>query len=555
MLDELRVSNSGLLSSAAIEPGPGLVVVTGETGAGKTLLLGALGLLAGEPARRSQIGPAGDELEVQGRLLIDDGELVARRRVSRQGRSRAYLDGVMVPAKTLAERVGPLIELVAQSDALRLAAPDGIRAVVDGALDEIGTGALADYRSAHEELARLSEQRRILGGDLRALQRELDVVRFQADEIAAAGFSAGDDLDLTERAHRLRNATTIAEALTIAIRAVDGERGALEAFDAARTEVGRIVSIDPSLRSLDAQLGETASLLDDALRALHTAAEDSEGDPVELEAVERRIATLAALQRKYGDTLEEVLAFGSAAVQRAGELTAMLAAAESIGDEHEKATVRLTEAGARLRAARAEAGGRLATAATAELRDLGFTEPVVRIVVEEAPPTAGGADRLGVLFASDAAVEPAPVSAVASGGELSRLVLALRLASGVAEAPIVAFDEVDAGIGGATALAMGHKLHTLAAGRQVLCVTHLPQVAAFADTHLAVRRTDTVASVERVEGAARIEELTRMLSGLPDSEKGRHHAAELLALATSAPDLEKPGRAGVGEAGGTIPTS
>jgi DNA repair protein RecN (Recombination protein N) len=173
----------------------------------------------------------------------------------------------------------------------------------------------------------------------------------------------------------------------------------------------------------------------------------------------------------------------------------------------------------------------LAEAAVRHLRELGFRSPVLRVLVSEAPPARSGADRVELLFSSDAALEPGPVARVASGGELSRLVLAVHLAAGVGEAPVVAFDEIDAGIGGATALAMGEKLAALAAGRQVLVVTHLPQVAAFADTHLVVDREGSRAAVRRVQGEERLAELTRMLGGLPPSERGRGHAAELIEAA------------------------
>ena len=193
MLDELSVSNLGIIADATLEPGAGLVVVTGETGAGKTLLLGALQLLIGEPARRDQVGPEGDELRVEGRFQWVDGEHVAARRVSREGRSRAYVDGAMVPAKALSTKTDGLVEIVAQHDHLALASAAGVRAMIDGALDAAGQKTLADYRIAWERLVGLRHESELLGGDRRALERELDMVRFQAEEIADAGFAAGDD--------------------------------------------------------------------------------------------------------------------------------------------------------------------------------------------------------------------------------------------------------------------------------------------------------------------------------------------------------------------------
>jgi DNA repair protein RecN (Recombination protein N) len=250
--------------------------------------------------------------------------------------------------------------------------------------------------------------------------------------------------------------------------------------------------------------------------------------------VEDRLARLGDLRRKYGDTLDDILTFGEQAAGRAGELDDLLGRAEELETEERKALINVAGAGDALSAARHEAGARLAKAAEGHLRDLGFSAPVVRLDVQSADPSPSGADRVGLAFASDSALSPAPVARIASGGELSRLVLALRLAGGAGDATVVAFDEIDAGIGGTTALAMGKKLAALTTSRQVLCVTHLPQVAAFADTHFVVTRDGNRASVRPVEGEERVEELSRMLAGLPGSDKGREHAAELLTLASSA---------------------
>jgi DNA repair protein RecN (Recombination protein N) len=249
--------------------------------------------------------------------------------------------------------------------------------------------------------------------------------------------------------------------------------------------------------------------------------------------VEGRLARLGDLRRKYGDTLDEILNFGEQAAARAVELDGLLRRAGELEAEEQTALLEADAAGEDLRAAREQAGARLATSAVGHLRDLGFSDPVVGLDVHPADLSTSGADRITLAFASDAALLPGPVSRVASGGELSRLVLALRLAAGAEDADVVAFDEIDAGIGGTTALAMGRKLAALAASRQVLCVTHLPQVAAFADRHFVVTRNGNRASVRTVAGEERVEELSRMLAGLPGSDKGRDHAAELLTLAAN----------------------
>jgi DNA repair protein RecN (Recombination protein N) len=530
MLDELSVTNLGLIAEARIEPGPGLVVITGETGAGKTLLLGALRLLSGEQARKDQIGPTAEEAVVEARLVSGEEERVITRRVG-AARSRAYLDGSMVTAAALGDLLSGDVEIVGQHDRNSLADPAAVRAMVDGALDAAGTRAKARYDAAWSVLTDVQARIGELGGDQRALERELDMLRFQTSEIEDAGFVIGDDADLDVVANRLRNAEALGERLAAAGDAV-GEDGAGALIDRAVHELGVAAKTDPSLTDL-ADLGrEAAALLGELAADIAAVATDFERDPVRLAEVEQRLATLAELKRKYGADLDGVLAFAADARERGDRIEALLGSAGELEEARAAAVAALETAGTALTAARAQAATRLAKGASAHLTDLGFSDPVVGFRVERATPGPNGADRITLEFASDGALTPQPASRIASGGELSRLVLSLRLAAGVADVGIVAFDEIDAGTGGATALAMGRKLAALAENRQVLCVTHLPQVAAFADRHFAVRREGTTTSVAPVDGDARIEELSRMLAGLPESDRGREHAAELLVLAS-----------------------
>ncbi|HHC07771.1 MAG TPA: DNA repair protein RecN [Actinobacteria bacterium] len=529
MLDELHVRNLGLIAEATIEPGPGLVVVTGETGTGKTLLLGALRLLGGEPARRDLVGPAAREALVEGRFLLGTEEVTLTRRIG-QERSRAYRDGAMVPVKALAATTGELVEIVGQHDHLRLLDRAGVLALVDGALDDEGRAARVRYAEAWEHLVAVRARAALLGGDRRALERELDVLRFQIAEIDAAGFSPGDDEELTTRADRLRNAEALAAHLDATAAAL-GDEGAALGLEAAAKELAAAARLDPSLGALVERLDVVAELLAEVVADLGRIRLDLDHEPAALAEVEERIARLGDLRRKYGDTLDEILAFADEARVRADELTGLLDEADRIGDDLAEAEAEVAAAGADLHEARRRAAARIAADAVAHLRDLGFRAPVLVFDVAEASPGPGGMDRVELLFASDESLAPGPIARVASGGELSRIVLALRLAAGIRDATVLAFDEVDAGIGGATALALGEKLAALAEDRQVLCVTHLPQVAAFADRHFVVRRRDRVATVEEVRGDERVVELSRMLSGLPESDKGRDHAAELLARA------------------------
>jgi DNA repair protein RecN (Recombination protein N) len=531
MLDELTVSNLGLIAHATIEPGSGLVALTGETGAGKTLLLGALRLLRGDTARTDRIGPDGVEARVEGRFLVGGEELVAARRVT-EGRSRAYLDGSMSPAGALAERLGPVVEIVGQHEHLALGRDSAARAVVDAALDGEGRSAAEEYHSAWEALQRLEADRDALGGDRHALERNLDLARHQVREIRAAGFEPGEDAELRATLQRLRNAEEIAADLATA-HAEMGEDGAAGALGTAVDALRSASTNDPRLVPLADRLAAAAAEIADVGADVRRAADGLEHDPAALDSAEHRMAALGDLRRKYGDSLDAVLAFAGAAEAEADRIEGLLERADSLAAEIRRASERVGVAGEALTTARRRAAKSFSEAAAGHLAELGFRDPVVRLTVEPGDPGPHGRDRVRLLFASDSALEPGPVGRIASGGELSRLVLAVNLAAGVADAPVVAFDEIDAGIGGSAALAMGRKLADLARGRQVLVVTHLPQVAAFADSHFVVERSGTSAGVRRVEGSERLAELTRMLGGLPESERGRDHAAELVDIASA----------------------
>ncbi|MBT8211783.1 MAG: DNA repair protein RecN, partial [Acidimicrobiia bacterium] len=360
--------------------------------------------------------------------------------------------------------------------------------------------------------------------------RELDMARFQAEEIGSAGFAPGDDARLRSDVGRLRHAAEIGEALAeTADRLGEAEAGG--ALSHAAELIARASGLDPSLQPLADQLGEASRLVSELQADVARSFGDISHDPGTLDDAEARVALLGDLQRKYGANLDEVLSFADRTRSRAAEIEALLDSAGELETQRATALDAVSTEGTALSASRRRAADHLAERAVEHLSDLGFSDPVVAIDVSEVDPGPRGIDRIGLVFASTSSLEPGPVSRVASGGELSRLVLSLRLAAGVADAPVIAFDEIDAGIGGATALAAGRKLAALSRGRQVLAVTHLPQVAAFADTHFVVEREGDRATVRRVEGSDRLAELTRMLGGLPESERGREHAAELLELA------------------------
>lgn len=525
MLDELSVTNLGIISSARITPGPGMVVVSGETGAGKTLLLGALRLLTGAPARAGLIGPGGPEAAVEGRFVLDGGEMVAARRIHARG-SRAYIDGGMVPARALTEHLDGRVEIVGQHDPLSLTRPGTLRGLIDLRLES--PEPLEEYRAAWERVRGLESDRAALGGGLRALEREQDLLSYQAKEIEQAGFRIGEDAELERLAGRLGNAEQIGELLGEA-RAELAEAG--ERTGPAVSILREVCRLDPSQNALRETLENLDAGLSEAASGVREAWEGIENDPDALASVNERLALLGDLRRKYGAGIEEILSFGEAARARHAEVGGLLERAASLDADRAEASRALDGAGQALRKARREAASLLAEEAAAHLRELGFSDPVVLIEVGESAPRSAGADAVELLFASDSRLKAGPVGRVASGGELSRLVLSLRLAAGADAARVVAFDEIDTGVGGAAALEMGAKLARLSRGRQALCVSHLPQVAAFADSHITVERDGPAASVRMLDEQERLRELSRMLSGLADSERGHRHAGELRAVA------------------------
>jgi DNA repair protein RecN (Recombination protein N) len=303
----------------------------------------------------------------------------------------------------------------------------------------------------------------------------------------------------------------------------------------AIAELRKAASLDPSLVPALEELHAIEGRIGDVVMAVSSASQDLDIEPQELEEAEQRLNALNELRRKYGPTLGDVLEFGARAAQRATELDDLLERADSLAQLIAAARSELASAGTALRDARVTAARQMSSQAVAHLVELGFSDPSVEVAVADAEPGPAGADGVTLLFASDRRLRAGEISKVASGGELSRLVLALRLAGGAGDAETLVFDEIDAGVGGATALAVGRKLAALAADRQVLCVTHLPQVAAFADLHIVVRREGDTAGVAVVDGQERLEELSRMLAGLPDSERGREAAEELITIARSSP--------------------
>ena len=531
MLVELRVTDLGIVADLTLVLGPGVTAITGETGAGKTLLVEALDLLLGGRADTGLVREDAIEARVEGRFVDDASgeETVLARVVPVDGRSRAYVDGRLATVGELAERGAMLVDLHGQRTHQSLLAPEVQREAVDRFAGAPAADALASYRAARAEDRRVGEELAALGGDDRARARELDLLRFQIAEIGAAALSdAGEEVALEAEEALLADATAHQEALGSAYAAIEG--AALDAVGAAASaldERAPFTELANRLRTAQAELADLG-------RELRLAREGVTADPARLEAVRARRQLLRDLGRKYGDTLDDVIAYGVATRRRLEELEGYEERAQALQEQRQAAMAAAATASAALSRARRSAAVPLADAIGPHLRDLAMPAARFEVVVEPGEPGESGADRVTFLLGANPGEPARPLAKVASGGELSRAMLAARVVLSEAP-PTLVFDEVDAGIGGEAGAAVGRLMADLAPRHQVLCVTHLAQVAAFASAQIKVEKREeggrTVATATPVSGDARVNELSRMLAGVGESEHARSHAAELLARA------------------------
>ncbi|MGQ0520201.1 MAG: DNA repair protein RecN [Actinomycetota bacterium] len=532
MLVELAIRDLGVIADLRVDLAPGMTAVTGETGAGKTMLVEAIELLVGGRADGMRVRSGAAEAWVEGRFVVGGDETVLARAIPASGRSRAYVDGRMAPVAALAEAGSRLVDLHGQHAHQSLLSPAAQRAALD-AFAGVDHGPLVAARLRLREIdAALAD----LGGDERGRSREAELLGFQLAELESAALTdPGEDDVLEAEEDRLADVAASREAAAVAAAALAGDDGWSDPLDAALVAVaGR-----PPLAGLEARLRALATEAADVAGELRAVAEQLEDDPERLAAVRGRRRLLRDLRRKYGDTLADVMAFATGVRARLDALEHHAERARELEHERDEARASLRAAEAVVARDRRAAAPRLAAAVEAHLHQLALPSASLDVQVGAGDP----GDDVVFLLAANPGEEPLPLARVASGGELARTMLALRLVLDEEQAPpTLVFDEVDAGIGGEAALAVGRRLAALAAratgpgaGRQVLVVTHLPQVAAFADHQLAVRKHEqdgrAVAGAGPVDGEARIEELSRMLSGHPDSAAARGHAEELLAVA------------------------
>jgi len=559
VLRHLRVTNFAILSDVSVELGEGMNVLTGETGAGKSLIVEAVNLLRGGRASADIPRAGADEAVVEAvfevpadlkprvrgvldgaglPLHFDDDsadDVVVRRVIQRGGRSRTYVNGALTTAARLAELGALLVDLSGQHQHQGLVNADRHREIVD-----LFAGApLAPMEEAWEALRAIDAQIEELGGDERARAERADYLRFQLDELDGASLAAGED----ERLEAERARLAAVDQLEAGARASDellysGDDSAVDRIAAALREIERLARIDATLEPCGRQLAEARTLVEDAASQLRHYADRLEGDPARLAWVQDRLALIARLCRKHGVALGEILV-------RVGDLRVELDGLDRRDERLAELTAARRAAEARAHAAartlseiRTKAALRLEREVGAALAELGMAAARLQVVVEPRPLGPAGADRVELMLASNKGEDTKPLARVASGGELSRIMLALKLVLRRAdEVATYVFDEVDTGVGGATASAVGAQIRAVADHRQVLCVTHLPQIAAFASHHFHVEKSEvagrTETQVHRLAAAARKDELARMLGGHATA-KARAHAAELLAEAARA---------------------
>ena len=554
MLNELVVEDLGPLERAEITLDPGSSALTGETGAGKTLLVAALGLLLGDRADKQMIREGAAEARVEGRFVVRAGEpavallqqagfvdeadagdveIVVSRTVSSTG-SRARINGRLAPVSVLSE-VGPsLVEIAGQHAHQRLASRAEQRRMLDTFAGEEAVALALEVsegvRAAAGARRRLDE---LVSGE-RERARELDVLQFEIAEIEAAAVEPGELDRLIADASRLEHAEVLTAGMNEAASVLQGEGGVAESLSAAAATLERLAEKDPGLGPLSQRLEGAAHEVTDVSHELRERLPDP--DPQTLESIRDRLGALGKLRRKYGDTDADILEHLERSRARAAEIGAADAGIAAARAEVDAADSAARAAAERLSQLRSHAAPALGAAVQEMVAGLALPGATFEVALQPQDLTEAGFETVEFMVATGAGETPRPLTKIASGGELSRIALALHLLVSGSQAATLVFDEVDAGVGGEAAQAVGRALGNLAreSGAQVLLVTHLPQVAAFADAQYRVSRTEGTrrgVAVERVDGDERVAELSRMLAGLPKSERAREHAQELLELA------------------------
>jgi DNA repair protein RecN (Recombination protein N) len=575
VLLELRLRGLGAIDDAFVEFGPGFTAVTGETGAGKTMLLTGLALLLGGRADAALVRAHHPRAEVEGRFRIaldgdvahqveqsggalDGDEVVIARTISVDGRSRAYLGGRSVPAAVLTSIADALVTVHGQADQRGLLRPAVQRRVLDEYAGRPAAAALSAYRAAFEELAGVTAELTDVTTHRRERLLEAEGLRQGLADVDAVTPESGEDAVLLAESQRLSHVEALRaaaigahDALSDATSGEDG-RDVLTLLGAGRHALDAVHGHDSELDALAARVAEASYLLADVAADLSAYVDVVAADPARLAVVQERLGRLGALTRRYATDVDGVLAWAAEARERLDSLADDDTRVQQLTERRDEILSALAVAAGQLSNARTAAARRLETAVGVELAGLAMADATLPVVVSQRDDAHGleldgsrvafgpwGVDDVEIQLVAHSGAPPRPLHRGASGGELSRVMLAVEIVlAGIDGVPSFVFDEVDAGVGGRAAIEVGRRLAGLASSAQVLVVTHLPQVAAFADRHVVVAKTDTghvtSTEIDLVDGEARLRELSRMLGGLEDSSLAHDHAQELLATATAA---------------------
>lgn len=539
MLHELRITGLGVIADLDLELHPGLNVLTGETGAGKTMITVGLSLALGGRGAASLVRAGAKAARIQARFdapsdvaegWAEDGEVILARAVGADGKSSARIGDQLATASALAQLGAGLVEVHGQHQAQRLLAPATQTAFLDRFAGDLHLVALVAYREAFEGLQSVRAELEGLRLASRDREREVDLLAYQVNEIQAVEPQAGESDRLEGEEARLGHVERLVEEAAATESILAGDEGTVDALGGAAGRLDAAAELDPAAVDLAARARGLAAELGELVRDVRGYREALLVDPARLQEVRERLTVLGGLRRKYGETDEDVLGFVQQAQER---LTALTGADDRLADLEARVEVLTALAGERaavVTQGRRVAAPKLARALGRELEALGMPEARVEIDLDTTLELASsGAERVELRFAGGPGQALQPLAKTASGGELSRTMLACRsVLADLDDIPTLVFDEVDAGIGGQAGLAVGKRLALLARDRQVLVVTHLPQIACFADRQIRVRKEAGDASVQILDDDERVAELSRMLAGLADSESAVSHAEELL---------------------------
>lgn len=543
MLKEISIKNFAIVNDLTLDFHSGLNVVTGETGAGKSIIVNAIELLVGGRASTDFVGTAAEEAHIVGIFDLDntdilkkmdvpvDEYLIVRRVISRSGRSRVYLNDSPITLNKLIEIFQTIVDIHGQHEHQGLLNTSSQRRVLDefGNLQELSD----EVNQLFNRYRKLQEEIETIKARTRERAHRIDLLNFQIQEIDDAALAPEEKDELTKERSILMNLSKLRELTEGSIHLLrEGDRAVLDLLGEVSRNMEEISRHDSSTEEIKRLLKEAEALVEEAFYLLRDFRERYDIDPQRIDFVEKRLALIERLEGKYGEGIETILRYRDEAAKELEELTGIEESLEGLEKEMKLLYEELNEKADMLSAKRRETAKIIEERMKELLRELAFQHPLFKVEIKDIPLSSSGKDHVEFLFSANPGQPPRPLNRVASGGELSRVMLALKsIFTDVDRVPVVIFDEIDAGVGGKTADSVGRRIKNLSRGHQVICITHLPQIAARADHHISIsKRTDgasTAVVVRVLDNKERVEELARMLSGSV-TRASLEHAEELI---------------------------